>query len=213
MKKKNWLFLVLILTAFGLGLFYFQRINQKHTTAKKPQEKQPHSNWQTFVKKGKKDISSHKTTSDEIKKEKLKTKDSKRKPASLGKKSLEKKNSFKRQNRLLIGEKQEFFSNQENSLEILNQYNKAWKSNLGHKLMRFQEADTKVFIRPLESLLQVKKGKGLLVEKVIIQFKLPSGKRSSFNALVDSESGKVLQTWNRTIHEGIGKVSNRMPIR
>ena len=48
--------------------------------------------------------------------------------------------------------------------------------------------------------------KARYVEKVLISYSSKfNNTPSSFNAFVDSETGRIVQTWNRTIHEDYGK--------
>lgn len=85
-----------------------------------------------------------------------------------------------------------------NQLEYSNSISKDWKTKLSKELLRYQKLDTKVVIKPHKSLIILKDKKGLHVEEVIISFINKSGLMNGFSALVDSESGKILKTWNRT---------------
>lgn len=111
---------------------------------------------------------------------------------------------FKRGNRALIGSQseRERFSSEDVDLEFENQINSRWKDELSQELLRFQPKGAQVFIEHEHALIQVKRGKGRYLEQVTIVYRLPTGgRRNSFHALVDSQSGRVVRTWGRTIHE------------
>lgn len=56
-------------------------------------------------------------------------------------------------------------------------------------------------ITPLESLIWVHEGKSLNVETAKISFKAPDGREISFKAMVDSQTGKILQTWDQPVFD------------
>ena len=89
--------------------------------------------------------------------------------------------------------------------QIDNEVSEQWKERLGKELMRFMRPQTKSFIRREKSAIIKHKGKYLNVEMVSIKLKSPEGRHFGYNAYVNSETGKVIQTWNRTIHEDLSK--------
>lgn len=119
---------------------------------------------------------------------KTKTKD--RIPASIKKKTL--------YGRRLIGTK---IPKMKTKIKFENEINSKWKTFLGNELMRFQPPETKAFVLHQQGLIRIKNGKGKYIEEVIITFLTPTGKKNSFKAFVDSENGRVLKTWNKTIHQ------------
>lgn len=140
--------------------------------------------WETFEKTKKDKIKHHKTTKAELKKINAK-KENKRAPASPNKP------------REIIGLNQKADS-------FINKPRKDWKEKLGLGLLNHRLPGTKVFIKEISGNIKVENGKGRYVEKVIVTTITTDGTQYSFNALADSETGEVLSTWNRTIHENFG---------
>ena len=141
-------------------------------------------NWDTFEKTQKDKIKHHKTTKAELKKINAK-KEKKRAPAS------------PKRPREILG-----LNKKANS--FINNPSKDWKEKLGHGLLNHRLPGTKVFIKEVSGNIKVENGKGRYVEKVIITTITADGKQFSFNALADSQTGEVISTWNRTIHENFG---------
>ncbi len=83
-------------------------------------------------------------------------------------------------------------------LEYMNKVTDKWRSKLSNNLLRFQKPDTKVVIKTQKSMVILNKKKGQYVEEVAISFINENGLINGFSALVDSETGKILKTWNRT---------------
>jgi hypothetical protein len=86
-----------------------------------------------------------------------------------------------------------------------NEVNPEWKSLLGQDVLRFLRPDTKLFVKKEKSLTLLERGLGRHVEQVYVKMISPEGRHFSYHAYVDSESGKVIRTWNNTIHEPMGK--------
>ncbi len=86
-----------------------------------------------------------------------------------------------------------------------NKVTREWKEKLGQNLLRFLRPETLLFLKKEQSISIVERGQIRHAEVVLIQLKDAEGRRFSYNAYVDSESGQVLQTWNRTIHESYEK--------
>ena len=89
-------------------------------------------------------------------------------------------------------------------LKWTNSYHDDWKEKLGNSLLRFQEPDAKVMVKKNKSVVEIKKGKGRLMEHVTITYLLEGDETTSFNAWLDSETGEMIRTWNKTIKEPIG---------
>jgi hypothetical protein len=106
-----------------------------------------------------------------------------------------------KENRILIGDDADKYASSFKKLTMINTENPNWKTLLGNDLLRFQREDTKVIIKEELPIIKVMDGKGQYLEQVIITYLLNNGDRNSFRALVDSETGLVLETWDRTIHE------------
>jgi hypothetical protein len=88
---------------------------------------------------------------------------------------------------------------------MINEKDDNWEESLGDELLRFHPSETKVLIRNEGSYIKLVGRKAQLVEKVLISYTLKFGGSNSFHAFVDSGSGKIIQTWNRTIHENYTK--------
>ena len=92
---------------------------------------------------------------------------------------------------------------------LVNKINKDWKKlatkklvfTWGHKIGRIIEIDS---IKPA---IYVKHGIGKNVEHVRISLTDENGKYSGYEAYIDSESGSIIQTWNRTRYEINKRVS------
>jgi hypothetical protein len=158
--------------------------------------------YKTFVKNQNRSIASYPTTHDEFKTAMIDNK----KTEVLDKQSKEKEkllltNYKLRDNRILIGDNAEKYASSFEKLPMINSQNPNWKTLLGNDLLRFQREDTKVIIKEELPIIKVIDGKGQYLEQVIITYLLKNGDRNSYRALVDSESGLVLETWDRTIHE------------
>jgi hypothetical protein len=86
---------------------------------------------------------------------------------------------------------------------IINTVNKDWKKlarkklafTWGHKIGRIIE------IESIKPAIYVKHGIGKNVEHVKISLTDENGKYSGYEAYIDSESGSIIQTWNRTRYE------------
>ncbi len=158
--------------------------------------------YKTFVKNQNRSIASYPTTHEEFKTAMIDNK----KVEVLEKQNTEKEkllltNYKLRENRILIGDNAEKYSSNLEKLPMINSQNPNWKTLLGNDLLRFQREDTKVIIKEELPIIKVIDGKGQYLEQVIITYLLKNGDRNSYRAMVDSESGLVLETWDRTIHE------------
>lgn len=95
-----------------------------------------------------------------------------------------------------------------NELNFINKYNNEWMKLLASDLLRFQEKETEVYIYPEKSVVKIiENNNAMFLEEVIVTFKTKSGPRS-FQALINSETGKVIQTWGRTHYD---KFQERTP--
>lgn len=85
------------------------------------------------------------------------------------------------------------------SVKMANQKNQKWKEKLQQDYKSFLGDSHQVDITPERSVVWTKDGKGLYAEVVQVQVKSEKRPTSSFKALVNAETGKVLETWNQTI--------------
>ena len=119
-------------------------------------------------------------------------------------KILEQKISYpKRNDRRLIGKKESIntYKDESINLEFLNSINENWKQDLIDRIARTQRSDTEIFIKKENSFIQIKNNKGLYVEHVLLAIKRPDDLKQSYEALIDSETGKVIKTWNSITYE------------
>jgi len=191
--KKRHLKILFSTTLVILLASAFYRYQSNHKTLNNSLR---NSDWKTFNKVSLKDISSYPTTSAEkkdmnvddksiAKGEKQKTK---RSMASTGVPDLKQRSWQGTGPRPL-------------SSEIDNNYNPRWKEELGKNLLRFLRPNTKTIVKRETSALIKHKGQNLMVEHVLVKLKSPEGRHYGYNAYVDSSNGKIIHTWNRTIHE------------
>jgi len=196
--KKFWLFLFSSLIAMGIA--YYSK-KAPSSLANKP-------GWNTFEKKSATHIAAYPSTGKELQQARIPTpkrgiaqerNDSSNGPA------LPKDHAYQiRENRLLIGDiDRNNYQNENTELVMLNKINPDWKTILGNDLLRFQEEDTKVMIKEEFPVIKVQNGKGLYLEQVIVTYVFKNGNFSSFHALVDSDTGFVTETWDRTVHEKV----------
>ena len=191
--KKTFLFILSITVAFGIT-FYIKKHN--YSIANQDPE------WKTFVKKGGNEVASHPTTNHEFETAKItNAKESNGRAPS----SVKPVNPFKgfmvRKNRILTGEIDQKYEDESTELAMTNNLNPAWKEIMGNDLMRFQPEDTKLLVKEELPVIQIIDGKGRYLEQVIISYLTKDGGRSSFKALVDSDTGVIVETWDRTIGE------------
>jgi hypothetical protein len=202
--KKNWLFLFSMFIAFGIA-FYSKRPTDNTY-------EQSNMAWSTYVKNSKMEVLGHHATPKDLKDARV----PKREIAEVKDQAIpdgpnsspEQKNIIRsnhfllRNDRVLIGNFHVKNYEDENiPLEMINKINPKWKSILGTELLRFQNNDTKVLIKEEFSLIQIQEDKGRYAEQVIITYVLKNGSVNSSRALIDSETGSIFETWDKTIHE------------
>jgi hypothetical protein len=204
--KKNWLLLFSILIAFGIA-FYSKRptdiLNEKSNLT-----------WSTYVKNSNMEVLVHHATPVDLKDARVPMPN--REIAAVNdealqddtnnlpeQKSIISNNHFLlRNDRVLIGNFHiKNYEDENTPLEMMNKINPKWKNILGHELLRFQNNGTKVLIKEEFSIIQIKEDKGRYVEQVIITYVLKNGSVNSYRALIDSDTGSIVETWDKTIHE------------
>lgn len=198
--KKNFLFFLSISVAFGITLYIK---NQSYSLG---ENKSPE--WKTFVKKSGSKVASHPTTNIEFEEAKITQvkNNSGRAPSSIAARNPY-KGFMVRQNRILTGEIDQKYEDDSTELSMTNSLNPGWKEIMGNDLMRFQPEDTKLLVKEELPVIQIVDGKGRYLEQVIITYLSKNGERSSFKALVDSDTGSIVDTWDRTISEKRPKTS------
>ncbi|MBC7538197.1 MAG: hypothetical protein H7281_05210 [Bacteriovorax sp.] len=204
--KKILLFIFSTFIALSIAI-YSKRSSEVFASKSNP-------TWKTFVKNSNLEVSGHKTTQKELEAARVPTPkraiaEENNQFANDERISFEqqakiiKDNHFLiREERVLIGDIQKRnYQDEDVPLEMLNKINPNWKDILGHELLRFQDDDTKVMIKEEFSIIQIQNGKGRYVEQVIVTYVLKDGAINSYRALVDSETGSVTDTWDKTISE------------
>lgn len=197
--KKTFLFIFSITVAFGITIY-----TKKHNYSVASQAPE----WKTFIKKGGNEVASHPTTKNEFQEAKI---TNVKHSAERSPSSVKPVNPFKgfmvRKNRILTGEIDQKYEDDNTELIMTNNFNPAWKEIMGNDLMRFQAEDTKLLVKEELPVIQIIDGKGRYLEQVIISYLTNDGGRSSFKALVDSDTGTIVETWDRTIGEKRSKNS------
>lgn len=192
--KKTILFILSITVALGIT-FYTKNERTQNMVQVKTQ-------WKTFVKKDNSIVDSHKTTPDEFSAAKIPTP-----PADKVKRTIASVNPYQgfmvRNNRIIMGDLNKKYEDENSELQMANSVNPEWKDIMGNDLMRFQPTDTKLMVKEEVPVIQIVNGIGRYLEQVTVTYLQKDGNRSSFKALVDSETGSVVETWDRTIHEHI----------
>lgn len=191
-----------------ITIFGFKLISQRMES---PSEKDSELNrWQTFIQDEKEDnIIQYDSTPEELQaidpgeaqriSEQSEQQEAQRRPASSEK---TKRSSQKILGRTLMGGQLPANVNPRH-LHLSNRYNESWKEELAEQLLRFQSPDTKVFVKRNQSVVKVKGKKAKLYEVVTISYYFGDESKmfNSYNALVDSQTGRVQQTWNQSTHE------------
>ncbi len=101
-------------------------------------------------------------------------------------------------NREVIGETQDLAQ-----LKMKNKISKDWQDKYKKNFMRmtFEEKLKDFTIEKKRSIIKVQNKIGRYLEHVVVRYVRPDGKPFAFEALVDSETGSLVQTWNRTRYE------------
>lgn len=95
-----------------------------------------------------------------------------------------------------------------NELNFVNSYNPEWKELLAKELMMFQPKSIEVYFKPQKSVVKIlENNQAIFLEEVAVTFKTNMGPRS-FKALINSENGKIVETWGRTHYDNF---SPRLP--
>ncbi|MGZ3789501.1 MAG: hypothetical protein ACXVLQ_13315 [Bacteriovorax sp.] len=201
--KKIWPFLFSSMIA--LGIAYYSKRSPSAYALKKAE-------WKTFEKNSNKIITTHPTTMAEMESARIPVK----KRSIAQEKTSENRVIFDqdrelphdriyplREGRLLIGDlDRNDYSNDDQDLIMINKVNPNWKEILGNDLLRFQAEDTKVIIKEEYPVIKIQNGKGQYLEQVVVTYLTKEG-FSSYHALVDSDSGFVTMTWDRTVNEKV----------
>ncbi|MFA6238725.1 MAG: hypothetical protein WC635_15425 [Bacteriovorax sp.] len=199
--KKLWLFTLSTFIALTIAFY------SKHPLSMYSGQGNPA--WKTFEKKSNNLISGHTATVTELaaariplaKREIAHDKNQYSDSFSAQKRNM---NYQYREDRILIGDVQKNnYQDESVELEMINRPSSNWKDLLGNDLIRFQYEDTKVMIKEEYSVIKIQSGRGLYAEQVLVTFFSKNGNTSSYRALVDAESGQIIETWDKTIHDNV----------
>lgn len=92
------------------------------------------------------------------------------------------------------------------SVSFINQPSADWEKKLTQSLKAQAGSSLKELeIKKERSLVWTRDENALLVESVVVSMTNTQDVSSSFRALVDSQTGKVLETWDRTIFDPMDK--------
>lgn len=95
-------------------------------------------------------------------------------------------------------------------LHYLNEINPKWQELTLEELKRFQPSEVKIQITPVQSLLQIlPDNNARYIEKIIVNVTRVDGKEDSYNALIDSKTGAIIQTFNKVKRDDIPLTGER----
>ena len=87
-------------------------------------------------------------------------------------------------------------------IELNNSVSNDWEDKLIEALKNQGGDEVEaVEIKKISSFVWVQNDSGMNVESVVVTIKGKDKKESIFKAMVDSQSGKILETWDRPIHD------------
>lgn len=90
----------------------------------------------------------------------------------------------------------------ENKIEIPQ--NQTWRVKVKKDLLAFMPKNTTVNIEVMEEL----KNEKLKKDVAKITYVKPDGSKSTFKALIESKSGKILRTWDQVVFEPIHQTAS-----
>ncbi|MBF0300737.1 MAG: hypothetical protein HQK51_18630 [Oligoflexia bacterium] len=107
-----------------------------------------------------------------------------------------------RYGRRVLGLGVDRFKNDNKKLFMVNNYSEEWLDRLKSELKNSNNNKTRFSIEVEDSFIQLESnGLGRFVERVIISTTLSDGSSNSFSAKIDSETGKIIETWHANIFE------------
>ena len=92
-----------------------------------------------------------------------------------------------------------------NKYQFSNKKNEEWELELRNILLDSLDNKPKLTIKREKSLIKILKDKARYIEQAQIIIDHEDGRQDSFRALIDSESGRIIRSWDRTIHENFLK--------
>ena len=83
------------------------------------------------------------------------------------------------------------------NFKAINKYNPNWKNILKKYLLKFQDKSVDVNVNLRAAYVMVKNNQGRLVEEVTVNYSEKGQFESSFSAIVDSQTGEILKTFDK----------------
>lgn len=203
--KQTFTFIFSFLIAVGITIYSKNRQIV-------PMEISSKNSWRTFSKNHLNEVYGHQTTTAEYLAAKIPDPVQKMGNNQRGPSSVAPSPYLSRHNRKLMGTINGKYADTDTELEMINVVSSEWKEQMGTDLMRFQSEKTKIMVREDASLIKIENEKGRYVEQVTITFLMEGGITNSFKALVDSSSGRILETWDKSIHEKISQHREVIPL-
>lgn len=102
----------------------------------------------------------------------------------------------KYQNRKVVGQLRK-----DKDVIIGNEISKDWKEKAYKRLNDMITDETKLEIRTVKPVVFIQHGMGKYAEHVKVVLQRKNGLRSAYDAYIDSQSGAIIRTWNRTKFE------------
>lgn len=95
-------------------------------------------------------------------------------------------------------------SSPDSYFESTEVYDKTWEDNVKSSILRQAfDSDFEVSVVKEKSFLWKELGNEIEVDSVKVSLRNPAGETSTFRAIVDHNTGKVLRTWDRPIFDSI----------
>lgn len=182
---KNFKHLTIFCLALTIGLFTYK------TQQTDVNKEEVSSSWKTFESKGTK-ITKHASTAKEMRKSNL-AKKKKREPAS--------KKITKKRERTITGSLREIFDPKE--VTFLNTPKETWQDDFAKSKLNILGKGAKLLINHKDSFIKVNTRGAIYLEKVVVSVQRENKPPMSYEALVNSETGMQVMSWNRTHHENI----------
>lgn len=100
------------------------------------------------------------------------------------------------------------------NLRPANAVSEKWQESL-RNVLKLQGGDSlrDITIQKIESLIWMNNGSALNVESVAITLRGDKGERTKFRALVDSQSGKIIQSWDQPVYDPVHSGNNNIQIK
>lgn len=105
-------------------------------------------------------------------------------------------------------QKREWLGKVDGKVRFTNSASDDWKLKLEKSLSRGLPSNTKVEINNERDLVIVNGPAATNAQQVVVIFNSHKN-RSSYRAMVDAQSGKILRTWDHTIHETFRRPANK----